>query len=112
MFRYSYYSVCSPEACASILWRSATEAKNASEALRLTAKDLTELGLIDGILPEPAGGAHTNPQAMAQTLKQSIVENLKQLKRIPTDDLVKQRYAKFRKMGQVLDMPVEGSLEI
>lgn len=112
MFGYSYYSVCTPEACASILWRSAAEAKNASEALRLTARDLMEFGLIDGILPEPEAGAHTNPQAMAQTLKQSILENLKQLKRIPMDDLLQQRYAKFRNMGQVLELPAERNNEM
>lgn len=112
MFRYSYYSVCSPEACASILWRSAAEARTASEALRITADDLRGLGLIDGILPEPAGGAHTDPRAMAQTLKQSILENLHHLKRISADELVNQRYARFRKMGQVSDISLEGSLEM
>lgn len=112
MFQYSYYSVCSPEACASILWRSATEAKQASEALRLTAQDLMDLGLVDGVLPEPMGGAHTNPETMAQTLKQSILTHIKQLKRMPTDELIQQRYTKFRKMGQVFDLQVEGSQEI
>ena len=101
MFQYSYYSVCSPEACATILWRDAGQARSASEALKMTANDLIKMGIIDGILAEPAGGAHKDPEKMAQILKRSILDNLKQLKAIPREELLARRYAKFRQMGQV-----------
>ncbi|MCK4260890.1 MAG: acetyl-CoA carboxylase carboxyltransferase subunit alpha [Halanaerobiales bacterium] len=99
MFEYSYYSVCSPEACASILWRNAAEAKVASEALRLTAPDLMDLGIIDDVLSEPLGGAHRNPVQIAKTLKESIVRELEQLKRVSVEDLLTQRYNKYRNLG-------------
>lgn len=112
MFQFSYYSVCSPEACATILWRDAAEAKVASEALKMTASDLLELGLVDDVLEEPRGGAHRNPQEMAKTMKQSILDNLAALKKIPKNDLINQRYNKFRKMGQFVDVHFNDSMQI
>ncbi len=111
MFEFSYYSVCSPEACASILWRNAAEAKTASEALRLTASDLLDLGIIDDVLTEPPGGAHRYPAQMANTLKEAILKDLKQFKKIPVEDLLVQRYNKFRKMGQILDNNIEQDMQ-
>lgn len=100
MFQYSYYSVCSPEACSTILWRDASQARAASEALKMTAEDLRKMGIIDAIIPEPSGGAHKDPALMAATLKRSILDNLRLLKAISRDTLLTQRYDKFRKMGQ------------
>src|SRR5690606_26507366 len=78
MLQYSTYSVISPEGCASILWKTAEKARDAAEALGITAPRLHELGLIDRILPEPAGGAHRDPDAMAQTLKTALLEELEE----------------------------------
>lgn len=100
MFQFSYYSVCSPEACASILWRDPGEAETASEALKITAADLLELEIVDDVLAEPRGGAHRGPEEMAQTLKKSILTNIKELKGLSTQELLAKRYDKFRRIGQ------------
>jgi acetyl-CoA carboxylase carboxyl transferase subunit alpha len=99
MLEYSTYSVISPEGCASILWKSADKARDAAEALGLTAKRLLEHKLIDRIVPEPLGGAHRDPQTMAATLKAAIKEELGQLEAIPTQELLEQRYARLRSYG-------------
>jgi acetyl-CoA carboxylase carboxyl transferase subunit alpha len=99
MFENAWYSVISPESCSSILWRNWEYKEQAAEALKLTAPDLLEQGIIDRIIPEPMGGAHRNPQLMAQTLKNSLLEELKALKKIKTDRLVQLRVEKFSKMG-------------
>ena len=99
----AYYSVISPEGCASILWRDSTRAPDAAEALKLTARDLLELGIIDEIVQEPLGGAHKDTQKAASFLKDMIVKNLEQVIDIPKDELLKLRYKKFRKMGTVED---------
>ncbi|MCX7124383.1 MAG: acetyl-CoA carboxylase carboxyltransferase subunit alpha [Gammaproteobacteria bacterium] len=91
MLQYSYYSVISPEGCASILWKSAAAAGEAAEALNLTAKRLKSLKLIHEVIEEPLGGAHRNPDAMAETLKESLVANLKTLQQLSLDDLVQAR---------------------
>lgn len=101
MLQYSVYSVISPESCSSILWRDADHAEEAADALRLTAEDLRELGLIDEIVPEPAGGAHADPAAMAQTLQEIIRRQLAELEGIALEQLVRMRYEKFRAMGTV-----------
>ncbi len=103
MFQYAYYSVISPEGCAAILWKDAGKMHRAAEALKLTAKDLTEQKLIDAIIPEPLGGAHTNHTEMGEILKQRLVTYLDQLKHIPLDDLIEKRYQKFRAMGVFLE---------
>ncbi|OGB94138.1 MAG: acetyl-CoA carboxylase carboxyltransferase subunit alpha, partial [candidate division NC10 bacterium RBG_16_65_8] len=99
MLEYAIYSVISPEGCASILWRDPSKAPEAAAAMRITSQDLQRLGLIDGIVPEPVGGAHRNHQEMAATLKQVIAEALGELRRIPAERLLEQRYVKFRRMG-------------
>lgn len=91
MLQYSYYSVISPEGCASILWKSAASAGEAAEALNLTAKRLKSLKLIQEVIEEPLGGAHRNPDEIADCLKQRLVANLKTLSKLSLDDLVKQR---------------------
>jgi acetyl-CoA carboxylase carboxyl transferase subunit alpha len=99
MFENAWYSVISPESCSSILWRTWEYKEQAAEALKLTAPDLLEQGVIDRIIPEPMGGAHRNPQLMAQTLKKILLEELKTLKKIKPDRLVQLRVEKFSNMG-------------
>ena len=99
MLEHSVYSVISPEGCAAILWKSADKAVDAADALKMTAKDLLALGVIDEIVPEPLGCAHRNHAAMAAALKKSIGQHLAQLSELPSEDLLAARYEKFRKMG-------------
>ncbi|MBF0619604.1 MAG: acetyl-CoA carboxylase carboxyltransferase subunit alpha [Candidatus Omnitrophica bacterium] len=96
----AYYSVISPEGCASILWRSATKASEAAEALKLTGEHLIKFGIVDEIIPEPMGGAHQNPPMVANILKDAILKQLKRLKKLSTEKLLDERYAKFRKIGK------------
>lgn len=102
MLQHSWYSVISPEGCAAILWKQANEQTNsaAAEALRLTARDNLELGIIDAIIPEPLGAAHRSPEAAASALQTWIVEQLDELCQIDRDSLVQARYDRFRRMGQ------------
>lgn len=95
----AYYSVISPEGCAAILWKHRKHAPEAAEALKLTATDLKEFGLVDGIVPEPEGGAHRDPDAAAAYLKNAILEALASLDKTPIEKLLAARYEKFRKMG-------------
>lgn len=95
----AYYSVISPEGCAAILWKDRLKAPQAAEALRLTAKDLLNMGIIDEEIQEPLGGAHRDPEKAAQAIKKVIKKALKELKAIPKDELLELRYKKFRKMG-------------
>jgi len=101
MLEHAYYSVISPEGCAGILWKVATEETKplAAEALKLTARDLFRLRVIDDIIPEPLGGAHRDHREMANILKAYLVRYLKDLRHIPIEDLLEQRYQKFRRMG-------------
>jgi acetyl-CoA carboxylase carboxyl transferase subunit alpha len=101
MLENSIYSVISPEGCASILWRDAAKAELAAEALRITAKDLSELGIVDEIVPEPEGGAHSDHEAAAQLLEPVLVRALDELAVKSVPDLLERRYAKFRHMGQL-----------
>ncbi len=101
MLQYSTYSVISPEGCASILWKSASRAKDAAEALGLTAPRLKELGLIDKVIREPIGGAHRNPHSMAIRLKAVLLNQLDELVALPVDTLLEQRYARLRSYGTV-----------
>ena len=100
MFENSVYSVISPEGCASIMWRSAGKAEMAAEALRITAKDLLELRLIDEIIPEPEGGAHVDYEGAARSLDEVLVNSLREFSRLPAQELIGRRYEKFRRMGQ------------
>jgi acetyl-CoA carboxylase carboxyl transferase subunit alpha len=99
MFEHSVYTVASPEACASILWRDASKSPQAAEALKITALDLKNLGILDQILPEPVGGAHADPLQTAATLKQALVDNLEELSRLTNPQRRDLRYQKFRNMG-------------
>ena len=99
MLQYSTYSVITPEGCASILWKTADKAKDAAEALGLTATRLLEHKLIDRIIPEPLGGAHRDPAAMAATLKSIMLEELVKLEALPAGELLEQRYRRLRSVG-------------
>jgi len=99
----AYYSVISPEGCAAILWKDRTAAPIAAEALRITGKDLFELGLVDEIVPEPLGGAHNDAAATASTLKEALITHLGQLKRLPAAERLRVRYGKFRAHGRFLE---------
>ena len=108
MLEHAYYSVISPEGCAGILWKVATDETKplAADALKLTARDLFRLGVIDQIIPEPIGGAHRDHREMANTLKQWLLRYLRDLRPLPTEELLEQRYQKFRRMGVFDEGPV------
>jgi len=95
----SIYSVISPEGCAAILWKSQEKVEEAAENLKLTAQDLLKIGLIDGIIPEPRGGAHRDPEKTAANIKESIMKNLDELTDMPPEELIKTRYEKYRRIG-------------
>ncbi|MEO0226260.1 MAG: acetyl-CoA carboxylase carboxyltransferase subunit alpha [candidate division WOR-3 bacterium] len=99
MMENAYYSVISPEGCASILWRDSARAKDAAEAMKITAQDLDKFKIIDRIIPEPLGGAHRDWSVTAQNIKQAIIETLDELLKIPIAKLVQQRVEKYRRMG-------------
>jgi acetyl-CoA carboxylase carboxyl transferase subunit alpha len=103
MFQHSVYTVASPEACASILWRDAGKSPVAAEALKITAPDLLKLGIIDDIIPEPSGGNHWAPRQAAETLKAALLRHLGELQALSETELTDQRYAKFRSMGRFLE---------
>jgi acetyl-CoA carboxylase carboxyl transferase subunit alpha len=100
MLENAVYSVISPEGCATIMWRDSSKAEIAAEALRITAKDLLEMKLIDEIVPEPEGGAHLDPETTAKVLDGILQASLRNLAKLPSSDLLAQRYEKFRRMGQ------------
>jgi acetyl-CoA carboxylase carboxyl transferase subunit alpha len=99
MMENSIYSVISPEGCASILYRDSSQADRAADALRLTARDLFEMKVIDEVVPEPAGGAHRDPAKAAESLRKALGRHLAQLKALDPEALVRDRYQKFRSMG-------------
>lgn len=96
----AYYSVISPEGCASILWRSALKASEAAEALKLTGEDLAKFGIVDEIIPEPPGGAHRAPEQVAELLTESIVKCIDELSILPPEKLKDKRYNKYRAIGE------------
>ncbi len=100
----SFYSVISPEGCAAIMWRDATKAETAAVALKITANDLKELGIVDEIVREPEGGAHTDYEAAARFLDEVLDRQLVALTNQSTKDLLDARYEKFRNMGQFFDL--------
>ncbi|KOR29411.1 acetyl-CoA carboxylase subunit alpha [Achromatium sp. WMS1] len=100
MLQYSTYSVISPEGCASILWKSADKAPQAAEAMAITSNRLKELHLVDMVIPEPLGGAHRDVEVIAKSLKQAIVEWLKEVKQIELDELLEQRYQRLMCYGK------------
>jgi len=103
MLEHSYYSVISPEGCAGILWKSHEHASKAADALKFTSKHLPSLGVVDDIIPEPLGGAHRDHQQMAIRIKQYLLKNLNQLGNDSVEDLLSNRYQKFRAMGKFLE---------
>src|SRR6266567_4347263 len=103
MLEFSVYAVISPEGCAAILWSDGTKGAQAAEALKLTAKDIKALEVIDEIVTEPLGGAHRDHKAMAETLHEALSRNLRELKKLPAAELVEERYQKFRKMSRFVE---------
>ena len=99
MLENAVYSVISPEGCAGILWRDGSKAPEAAKALKITARDLKRLKAIDEIVPEPAGGAQTNHAAAAANVKKAVLKALKELAKVPVDQLVEERYSKLRALG-------------
>lgn len=104
ILEYAYYSVISPEGCAAILWKNGEMAPEAAKKLHLTAKDLLNLGIADEIIPEPSGAAHKDPEKTASTMKSFLLKYLHQLKTIPTDKLIEDRYNRYRKIGKYLEV--------
>jgi len=102
IMEYSYYSVISPEGCAAILWKNGEMAPQAADALKLTATDLHELNLVDEIIGDPLGGAHRDPSKMAFVLRDSILKHLKMLNKLSIEELLNNRYEKYRHIGNVL----------
>ncbi|MGB6483307.1 MAG: acetyl-CoA carboxylase carboxyltransferase subunit alpha [Candidatus Acidiferrales bacterium] len=100
MLEHAVYSVISPEGCASITWRDGSKAEVAAEALKITPRDLLELELIDEIIPEPEGGAHTDHDAAAKMLDEALTRVLDEVSKLSPQELIDQRYQKFRRMGQ------------
>jgi len=100
MLQYSIYSVISPEGCASILWKSAEKAEDAAEAMRITAAHLDEFGLVDEVLPEPLGGAHRNPKAMAEVIRNAILHSIDELGALSTEQLLQNRQRRLASFGQ------------
>ncbi len=105
VLEHAYYSVISPEGCAAILWKDRKFADRAAEALKLTSTDLIAMGFADEIVPEPLGGAHSDPKTMAETLKTVILRNLKEVKMMSDDQRLAARYDKFRAMGRFSEGP-------
>ena len=103
ILEHAYYSVISPEGCAGILWKSGEHKQKAASALRLTSKDLKGFGVVDTVIPEPLGGAHRDPRLMAGNLKSFLRTTLRELMKIPPEELLEARYEKFRRYGVFLD---------
>jgi acetyl-CoA carboxylase carboxyl transferase subunit alpha len=99
MLEHSIYSVISPEGCASILWRDAGRAEEAAAAMKVTATDLVRFGIVDEVVPEPPGGAHSDPETLFRTLEALLERQLSELAALPADELVARRHEKFRRMG-------------
>lgn len=99
ILQHAYYSVISPEGCASILWRNSVKAPLAAEALKITGEYLLNFGIVEEVIPEPVGGAHQDPAQTAAVLKEVILKHIRQLSSISTEELLQLRYEKFRKIG-------------
>jgi acetyl-CoA carboxylase carboxyl transferase subunit alpha len=103
MLEHAYYSVISPEGCATILWKSAEHSPKAAEALKFTSRDLLRFGVIDEVIPEPLGGAHRDHREAASILKSFLIRSLREIARLPRAGLLDRRYEKFRKIGVFLE---------
>ena len=108
MLQYAVYTVISPEGCAAILWHDATRAAEAAEALRLTAADLVHLGVVDEVLAEPFGGAHRDPEAVFPKVRDALHAHLQDLRTHPAEELLERRYAKYRGIGRIVDVRMNG----
>ena len=100
MLQYAVYSVISPEGCAAILWNDSDKTAEAADALKMTAPDLIQLGIVDEIIPEPAGGAHRDPQKVAEMISKSVSKHLADLESVPEEERLDRRYRRLRKIGQ------------
>jgi acetyl-CoA carboxylase carboxyl transferase subunit alpha len=103
VLEYAYYSVISPEGCAGILWKSHDYAPQAARALKITSRNLEEMGIVDDVVEEPLGGAHRDHYQMAARMKQYLTKTLRELQKLPADELLQQRYERFRRMGPFID---------
>jgi acetyl-CoA carboxylase carboxyl transferase subunit alpha len=103
ILQHAYYSVISPEGCASILWRNSVKAPEAAEALKITGEHLIEFGVVDEVIPEPPGGAHKDPDQVASNLKNVVLKHIKELSSLSQKELVDNRYKKFRSIGKFLE---------
>jgi acetyl-CoA carboxylase carboxyl transferase subunit alpha len=103
MMEHSYYSVISPEGCATILWKGAEHAPRAAEALRMTGRNLLKLGVIEEVIEEPPGGAHRDQRAAAIALKSFLTRSLKKIEESPRSELLERRYQRYRKLGEFLE---------
>ena len=111
MMQFAWYSVISPEGCAAILWRTGEKAPEAAKAMKVTAKDLQGLDIIDDIVPEPLGGAHRDPTEAAHNLERHIVRTLRELARVPIENLLTHRYARWRRMGKFIQAQQQAAPE-
>ena len=100
ILQHSYYSVISPEGCASILWRNSTKAPEAAVALKINGEDLIEFGIVDEIIPEPQGGAHKDPNSMGMEIKKVLSRRLKELSAFSSEEIIEKRYERFRRIGE------------
>lgn len=112
MMEHTIYAVAAPEAAANIIWRDKSFAPQAAEAMRISARELKSLDLIDELIPEPLGGAHHNYRVAAENLKAALLRNLHALQQLPTEELLEQRYQKFRNIGVFDQLPLETEIEI
>ena len=110
ILQHAYYSVISPEGCAGILWKSHDHAEKAAQALRITAKQLHEMGAVDDVIEEPLGGAHRDHHQMAGRLKMYLLKSLRDLVKLSPEELLAERYEKFRRIGPFLEAPMEAAL--
>jgi acetyl-CoA carboxylase carboxyl transferase subunit alpha len=109
MLEHAYYSVIGPEGCAAILFRTRDKREDAALALKLTSYDVRSMGIADEIVPEPVGGAHRDHREMGVRVKEAVLRNIKQLKEIPTEELLEKRYARYRAIGRLLEgQPARG----
>ncbi len=108
MMEYAIYSVISPEGCAAILWKDGEKADVAADALKLTSKNLLDMGIIDEIIKEPSGGAHRDYNEAGMLLKTAIKKNIGDLRAIPIDGLLETRYKKYRAMGRFVERKTKG----
>jgi acetyl-CoA carboxylase carboxyl transferase subunit alpha len=100
MLEHAYYSVISPEGCASILWRNSAKASEAAKALKIMSENLLEFGIVEEVIPEPLGGVHNDPESVALSIKKSVVKHIKDIQALSKEEMLENRYQKFRKIGK------------